>query len=469
MAAIFGLISSRGYLWLQLAIFVWQAIRPAATMRLPWALLGSGVHKILRRKRFDKDHFILLSTDYNDTADSHLYCEKYKGSLNRDFSEIDLGGSSKFWYNNCHYIADREKASQVRLLIIGELKNVPIVKEYKVVNGFVGIWVLCSADEAIRMCLASKRFRLSFRKIVSFCLIEHMPLTTDTYWLTKVLGGVPLYLTATGNEELSSVMTLLLIVLDFTYNLWSPIVEMAYLVLVRFVQLLLSKLPPNLRFLVFYLLSNFDNRYLPCSISDFKVKIERTKVFYTTDNTVLNCPVRSNGISQEYFGEDDITPEIFQFKTSAFNVVITKSKQSNDELIEFELMLQGVLYDLVKASYTMTHHNFQTYIGCWRLLEKGCIGLVETVGKGMLISNMHLFGFEETINLFWGSKVNVYKVEVEEEFFYLIAGDNHKHFMPIKLITAESPLYLAIARRWVYGGSAPKHATAASCLQHKDG
>lgn len=132
-------------------------------------------------------------------------------------------------------------------------------------------------------------------------------------------------------------------------------------------------------------------------------------------------------------------------------------------------MLQGVLYDLVKASYTMTHHNFQTYIGCWRLLEKGCIGLVETVEKGVLISNIHLFGFEETINLFWGSKVNVYKVEVEEEFFYLIAGGNHKHFMPTKLIKAESPLYLAIARRWGYGWSARKDATVYSCLQHKDG
>ncbi|GLJ05799.1 hypothetical protein SUGI_0025580 [Cryptomeria japonica] len=454
MAVFFGLMSSPGYLWLQLVIFVWQAIRPAATLRLPWALFGSAVYKIFSRKKIDKDHFILLSTDYNDTADSHLYCEKNKDFLTKDFSERDLGGSSEFCYNNCHYIADREKASQVRLLIIGELKNVPIVKEYKVVNGFMGVWVLCSADEAIRMCLASKRFRLSFRKTVSFCLIEHMPLTTDTYWLTKVLGGVPLYLTAKGNEELSSVMTVLLIVLDFTYNLWSPVVEMAYLVFVRLVQLLLSKLPPNLRFVVFYLLSNFDNRYLPCSISDFKVKIKPTKVFYTTDNTILNCPVKNNGICQETFFDVDVTPEIFQFKTSAFNVVITKSKQSNDELIEFELMLQGVLYDLVKASYTMTRHNFQTYIGCWQSLEKGCTGLVETVEKGRLISNMHLFGFDETINLFWGSKVNIYKVEVEEEFFYLIAGHNHKHFMPNKLIKAESPFYLAIARRWGYGGSA---------------
>ncbi|GLJ08093.1 hypothetical protein SUGI_0081220 [Cryptomeria japonica] len=393
MATFFGLMSSRGFLWLQLAIFVWQAIRPAATLRVPWALLGSAVDKILRRKGFDKDHFILLSTDYNDTADSHIYCEKYKGSLTKDFSETDLGDSSKFLYNNCHYIVDSQKASQVRLLIIGELKNLPIVKEYKVVNGFMGVWVLCSADEAIRMCLASKRFRLSFRKTVNFCLIEHMPLATDTYWLTKVLGGVPLYLTAKGNEELASVMTLLLIILDFTYNLWSPILEMAYLVFV------------------------------------------------------------SNGILQETFGDIDITPDNFQFKTSAFNIVITKSKQSNNELIEFELMIQSVLYDLVKASYTMTHHNFQTYIGCWGLLEKGCVGLVDTVGKGMFINNMHLFGFEETINLFWGSKVNIYKVEVEEKFFYLIAGDNHKPVMA-SLIKTESPLYLAIARRWGYGRSA---------------
>ena len=71
-------------------------------MKVLWALLGSTVYKMLRRKTFDKDHFILLSIDYNDIADSHLYCEETKGSLTKEYCEIDLGISSKiFVYNNC--------------------------------------------------------------------------------------------------------------------------------------------------------------------------------------------------------------------------------------------------------------------------------------------------------------------------------------------------------------------------------
>ncbi|GLJ10765.1 hypothetical protein SUGI_0134540 [Cryptomeria japonica] len=437
------------------------------------------VYKLFRRKEFDDEYFILLSTDYNDTADSAEFCEKYLstkespkfgskdcydcvcGNKNEDhhtesFKENKVGESTIFSYRDCRYIADSQKASQVELLIIGELKNVPIVKEFKVVNGFMGVWTLCSADEAIRMCLASKRFRLCFRKTVSFCLIEHMPLITDTYWITKVFSGVPLYLTAKGNEQLSSVLTLLLIILDFTYNLWVPAVEKASLVFVRLVQLVLSHLSTNLRFLVFYLLSNFDNKFLPCSITDFKVKTERTRVFYTTDNTVLNCPdcpdCPDNGISQETFDEVDTTQEKFSFEAKAFNVEISK-EQSNNGLVEFKLELKGVLYDLVKATYKMTEDNFRTYIGCWMLLQNNKIGLVQTVEKGMLFRNMHLFGFEETIDLFWDrSKVNVYKVEVKEEHRYLIAGENHKNYLNFDKM--ESSLYLAIARKWGCGSLA---------------
>ncbi|GLJ10766.1 hypothetical protein SUGI_0134550 [Cryptomeria japonica] len=205
MATFFGLMSSRGFLWLQLAIFIWQAIRPAATMRLPWALFSTAVYKIFRGKKFDNEHFILLSTDHNDTADSDLFCKSYykdKNPLTQDFTETSLGESTIFCYKNCYYVADSQKASQVKLLIIGELKNLPIVKEHKVVNGFMGVWTLCSADEAIKMCLSRRKFRLCFRVSVSFCLVERMPLITDTYWITKVLGGVPLYLTAKGSEQL---------------------------------------------------------------------------------------------------------------------------------------------------------------------------------------------------------------------------------------------------------------------------
>ncbi|GLJ10767.1 hypothetical protein SUGI_0134560 [Cryptomeria japonica] len=197
---------------------------------------------------------------------------------------------------------------------------------------------------------------------------------------------------------------------------------------VRFVQLILSRLPTNLRFLVFYLLSNFDNRYLPCSISDFKVKTTRTKVFYTTDNTVLNCPVKR--ITQLPFDSIDTSRGEFHFKAKAFRVEITK-EPSNNELVKFKLELKEVLYDLVKASFTMTQDSFKSYIGCWKLLEEGSAGLVRAVEKGMLIKNINLFGFKETINLFWGSKVNVYEVEVEEEYRYLVAGNNNKNLYQV--------------------------------------
>ncbi|GLJ10769.1 hypothetical protein SUGI_0134580 [Cryptomeria japonica] len=181
MATFFGLMSSRGFLWLQLAIFIWQAIRPAATMRVPWALFSTAVYKIFRGKKFDNEHFILLSTDHNETADSDLFCKSYykdKNPLTQDFTETSL------------------------------------VKR-------------------------------------------------------------------------------------------------------------LTQLP-------------FDN-------------IDTTR------------------------GE-------FHFKTKAFRVEITK-EPSNNELVKFKLELKEVLYDLVKASFTMTQDSFKSYIGCWKLLEEGSAGLVRAVEK----------------------------------------------------------------------------------------
>ncbi|KAH9302538.1 hypothetical protein KI387_014121, partial [Taxus chinensis] len=290
---------------------------------------------------------------------------------------------------------------------------------FKTVNGFMGVWTLCSADEAIRNCLLSKRFRLSFRKTVGLCLIEHMPLILDTYWISKVLNGIPLYLTAKGHEELSSILTLALILLDFTYNIWVPLLEKAYLMSVRCVQLLLSTLSANLRFLFFSFLSNFDNRYLPCSINDFKVKIKKIQVFYTTDNTVLNCPVSS--FTKMSFDDVDIRRESFEFQASAFRIHETILERT-DNFIDVELRMLDILFDLVKAKYRMSLHNFQTYIGCWKILEKGEVGLVQTVDESVL-KTMHLFGFEETIDLFWGSNVNVYKVD-DEPYYFLIAREN---------------------------------------------
>lgn len=293
----------------------------------------------------------------------------------------------------------------------------PIVKEYKVITAFMGVWTLCSADEAIRMCLPSKRLRLSFRETVCLCLIEHMPLIMDTYWLSRVLSGIPLYLNAKGKEELSSILTFALIILDFTYNIWVPLLEKSYLMFVRCLQLILSTLPANLRFLFFYLLSNFDNKYMPCSISDLKVKIRKTNVFYATDNVVLNCPVER--ISKQRFEEIDISQDNFQVRARAFRVGIRISHRRNN-FVDFELRLLDVLFDLVKAKYTMSLHNFQTYLGCWKLLKEDNTGLVQTVDEGF-INSMHLFGFEETIDLFWGSDVSVYKVDAGETHHFLIA------------------------------------------------
>ncbi|GLJ19628.1 hypothetical protein SUGI_0355380 [Cryptomeria japonica] len=423
MATFFGLLSSRGFLWVQLGIFIWQAIRPTATMRLPWALLSTGIYKIFSKKKFRNDYFVLLSTDYNDTADANQFLAESKANI----TEYPLGDSSVivFHYNKSHYICDSEKARQVRLLIAAELNGVPIVKEYKVVNGFMGVWNLCSADEAIRMCLPSKRFRLSFRKIFRFCLTEHMPLIVDTYWLSKILSGIPLYLNANGDEELSSILTLVLIILDFTYNIWVPILEKAYLITLRSVQLLLSTLGPNLRVMLFYFLSNFDNKYLPCSIGDFKVNIKKTGSFYTTDNTVLNCPVK--WISKVRFDEVDISSDHFELQASAFRVHLSILQRRND-FVEFELRLLDLLFNLVKVRYTMSVHNFQTYIGCWKFLKEGDIGLVQTVDKG-IINNMHLFGLEDAINMFWGTDINVYKVDIGEAYHFMIAGENEKKFI----------------------------------------
>ncbi|GLJ28597.1 hypothetical protein SUGI_0563420 [Cryptomeria japonica] len=440
MAVFFGLLSSAGFQWLQLGIFIWQAIRPAAALRVPWALFSSVIYKILGMKKFDSDHFVLLSTDYNDTADANMFCEENK----RFVCERPLGDSSvDFWYNNCHYIAGREKASQVRLLICAEQRNLPIVKEDKMINGVWGIWNLCSADEAIRMCLPSKAFKMCFRKTVSGCLIEHMPLVKDTYWLSRVLGGIPLYLTAKGNEHLASIVTVSLIILDLTYNIWVPALEKAYLMFVRIVQLVLSKLSPFLRYSTFYALSNFDIRYLPCSITDCKVKIISAKVFYTTDNTVLSCPY-TTFISQEKFLEVDTRKNTFEFQLSLFRINITKLQEGND-MVEFELKLLDVLWNRVSCTYRMSQHNFQIYIGFWELVQKGHVALVQTVNHGF-IKHMHLFGYEEGINLFWGSNVNVFKVEVEDKYWFLIAGENGKYGSNFN--KKESLLCLAFVRMW---------------------
>ncbi|KAH9291703.1 hypothetical protein KI387_043109 [Taxus chinensis] len=384
-------------------------------MRVPWALISTAIYKIFVWKKFDSNNFVLLSTDYNDTADAHQFCKNNRAEI----SEHPIIGDPSvivFQDNRSRYICDSQKASQVRLLIAVELNRVPIVKEFKTVNGFMGVWTLCSADEAIRICFLSKSFRFSFRETVSLCLIEHMPLITDSFWITKELCGIPLYLNAKGNEKFSSILTLALIILDFTYNIWVPLVEKAYLMHIRCVQLLLSTLSPNLRFLFFYFLSNFDNKYFPCSISDLKVKMKKTHVFYTTDNTVLNCP--GNCISKMSFDEVDIRGQRYEFQMSAFRVHL--ALQQGDNFVDFELRMLDVLFDLFKAKYTMSVHNFQTYIGCWNLLAEVNIGLVQILDGG-LIKKMHLFGFDETIDLFWGSNVNVYKVDVDEPHYFLIA------------------------------------------------
>ncbi|KAH9302448.1 hypothetical protein KI387_014031, partial [Taxus chinensis] len=92
---------------------------------------------------------------YNDTADAHQFCENNRAEI----SEQQIIGDTSvivFQYNRSPYICDSQKASQVRLLIAAELNRVPIVKEFKTVNGFMGVWTLCSADEAIRICLLRK-------------------------------------------------------------------------------------------------------------------------------------------------------------------------------------------------------------------------------------------------------------------------------------------------------------------------
>ena len=100
---------------------------------------------------------------------------------------------------------------------------------------------------------------------------------------------------------------------------------------------------------------------MPCSISDLKVKIRETNVFYATDNVVLNCPVER--ISKIRFDEVDILQDNFEVGARAFRVVISILHRKNN-FVHFELRLLDVLFDLVKAKYTMSLHNFQTYVSC---------------------------------------------------------------------------------------------------------
>lgn len=98
-------------------------------MRLPWALLSTGIYKIFSKKKFRNDYFVLLSTDYNDTADANQFLAESKANI----TEYPLGDSSVivFHYNKSHYICDSEKASQVRLLIVQSLMVCLLLKSIK--------------------------------------------------------------------------------------------------------------------------------------------------------------------------------------------------------------------------------------------------------------------------------------------------------------------------------------------------